>query len=138
MPYDIIQISSMVIYKMKEELKDISKFLSVLEKGSFLYKDECVLALNSGKSLDDYEFISYSQERLNSDIKKHEYLFHWEKVDEETWRCTVKKEYLPGYVPELPVPTKEQKQYFLQSACKEDGALSVFTWYGNKNHRVPF
>lgn len=33
------------------------------------------------------------------------------------------QEGVPGYVPQIPVPTKGQEKYFLQSACKEDGVL---------------
>jgi len=42
------------------------------------------------------------------------------------------QEGVPGYVPEIPVPTKGQEKYFLQSACKEDGVLIPY-FHGTGN-----
>ena len=106
-------------------------------KAASYYKDECVLALSDGKSLDDYEFISYSQELLNSDIKKHEYLLHWKKWmseygDAQSRRST---RICPGNT----CSDKRAGEIFSPISLQgRRGVDSIFSWYGNKNHRVSF
>lgn len=106
------------------EIKSIREFLSwVDQKVFFLDENEGSVCLKNGEKAEDSLIEPYTMKLLISDIKKHSYL--WEKHENHAY--TLKRQYQMDYVPEIPVPTAEQTEFFKKSVCKgEDGILIPF------------